>query len=347
MKNIKIPKSINMISSRILAKEAVKRGIKINHINNYQEEMAFLELSYKDHYEYILGSNISKTTVCATYAVKNKSITKSLLTRAEISVAKGKLFSKKNINEAYNFIDRIKYPVVVKPLDGAHGNLVFIGIKNKNDFNEKVKKIFQKHKYVLVEKEFSGKEYRFVCGRKRVFAVTYRESANIIGDGIHTIRELIKIKNQDPRRGEGHIYPLTKIKIDNSIKQYLKEQKREMEDILPSEKKIYLRKNSNLSTGGDSIDVTDQVHPELKKIAIKTICAISGLAYGGVDIMISKNISKKPTKNSYIVIELNPSPGLRMHHFPAVGKPRNVAKEVINILFPEMNERRYKDIRKV
>ena len=335
MKNTKIPKSINMISSRILAKEAVKRGIKINHINNYQKEMAFLELSYKNHFEYILGSNISKTTVCATYAVENKSITKSLLTRAKISVAKGKLFNKKNINEVYEFIDRIKYPIVIKPFDGAHGDLVFIGIKNRIDFDEKVKKIFQNHNYVLVEKEFKGKEFRFIAGRNKIFAVAHREPANVVGDGTHTIRELIKIKNQDPRRGEGHIYPLTKIKIDNSIKQYLREQKREMENILPSGKKIYLRKNSNLSTGGDSIDVTDQVHPELKKIAVKTIRAIPGFAYGGIDIMSNKDISKKPTKNSYIIIELNPSPGLRMHHFPAIGKSRNVAKEIIDILFPE------------
>ncbi|NOQ68181.1 carboxylate--amine ligase [Patescibacteria group bacterium] len=335
MKNIRIPKSINMISSKILAEETIKRGIKINHINSYQKEMAFLELVYKKHYEYILGSNISKTTVCATYAVENKSLTKSLLTRAKISVAKGKLFSKKNINEVYKFIDRIKYPIVIKPFDGAHGDMVFIGIKNKNDFNEKLKKIFQKHEYVLVEKEFKGKEFRFIAGRNKIFAVAHREPANVIGDGIHTIRELIKIKNQDPKRGKGHIYPLTKIEINNITKQYLKEQKIELEKVLSSGKKIYLRKNSNLSTGGDSIDVTDQVHPELKKIAVKTICAIPGFAYGGIDIMINKDISKKPTKNSYIVIELNPSPGLRMHHFPAIGKPRNVAKEIIDILFPE------------
>ena len=342
MKNIKIPKSLNMISSKILAEEAIRRGIKINHVNNYQKEMAFLELIYKNHCEYIVGSNISKTTVCATYAVENKSLTKSLLTRARISVAEGKLFSKKNINEVYEFIDRIKYPIVIKPFDGVHGDLVFIGIESKNEFNEKLKKIFQKHEYVLVEKEFKGKEFRFIAGRNKVFAVAHREPANIVGDGVHTIRELIKIKNQDPRRGKGHIYPLTKIEINNITKQYLKEQKIGLESILSFGKKVYLRKNSNLSTGGDSIDVTDQVHSELKKIAVKTICAIPGLAYGGIDIMTNKDISEKPTKNSCIVIELNPSPGLRMHHFPAIGKPRNVAKEIIDILFPETKGKRIK-----
>ncbi len=324
-----------MISSKILAEEAISRGIKINHINNYQKEMAFLELIYKNHYEYILGSNISKSTVCATYAVENKSLTKKLLTRVKISVVKGKLFNKKNIEDVYKFIDKIKYPIVIKPFDGVHGDLVFIGINNKNNCEKAINCILKKNNYVLVEKEFSGKEFRFIAGRNKVFAVAQRDPANVVGNGIHSIRELIKIKNQDPRRGEGHMCPLTKIKIDNRIKQYLKEQKKEMESILPFDKKIYLRKNSNLSTGGDSIDVTDQVHPELKMIAVKTIQAIPGLAYGGIDIMINKDISEKPTKNSYVIIELNPSPGLRMHHFPAIGKSRNVAKEIINILFPE------------
>ena len=107
-------------------------------------------------------------------------------------------------------------------------------------------------------------------------------------------------------------------------------------DYLPTKNgKTYLRKESNISTGGDSIDVTDLVHLELKKIAIDTVKAIPGLAYAVVDLMTNKDISEKPTKNSYIVIELNASPGIDIHHFPFKGKPRDVAKGIIDILFPE------------
>lgn len=324
-----------MISSRILAEEAIKRGIKVDHINNYQKEMAFLELSIKNHFEYIWGSNVSKTTVCAEYAQLNKALTKSLLFRSGINVAEGKLFNKNNIKEADNFINKIGYPIVIKPFNGEHGDLVFIGIKNKKDFEKKAEKILRKSQYLLAEKEFKGKEYRFIAGRNKVFAVAYREPANVMGDGIHTIRELIQIKNQDVRRGEGHISPLTKLKIDNIIKQNLAKQKKNLGYAPFKNEKVYLRKNSNLSTGGESTDVTDQVHPELKKIAVRTIRAVPGLAYGGIDIMTNKNISLKPAKNSYVVIEINSSPGLRMHHFPFKGKSRNVAGEIINLLFPE------------
>ena len=99
--------------------------------------------------------------------------------------------------------------------------------------------------------------------------------------------------------------------------------------------RIYLRKNSNLSTGGDSIDITDIIHPDFKKIAIKTIHAIPGIVYAGIDLMTDKDISKKPTRNNYIIIEMNLSPGIFMHHFPYKGRSRNVAKEIIDMLFPE------------
>ena len=333
-----VPKSIKAISSIILAEEALKRGIKVDHINYYQEKMAFLELSYGKHFEYLLGGKSSKTSAPASYAVENKDLSKSLLHRANISVAEGKLFHKSEINEANQFIKKIGYPIVVKKNDGSRGNLVFIGIKNQKDYNLAIKKILKKNNYVLIEKEFNGIEFRFVASRDKVFAVTNREPANVIGDGIYNIKELIKVKNSDLKRGEDYRSPLVKIKIDKTIKQNLFEQGININYIPNKGEKIYLRKedsSSTISMGGDSIDVTDQVHPDIKKIAIKTIKAIPGLAYAGVDFMTNQDISKKPTKNSYIIIEINSSPGIFMHYSPYQGKSRNVAKEIIDILFPE------------
>lgn len=331
-----IPKSIKVNSSIILAKEAKKRGIKINHINNYQKEMAFLELSYKKHVEYIIGQKSSKTSATASEAVENKALTKSLLSRKKISVAEGRLFDKDyEIDEIYRYIKKIGYLVVMKPFDGAHGNLVFIGLKNKKDCDEAGKKIIKKSKYILIEKEFKGKEYRFIATANKILAVTYRDPANVIGDSIHNIKELIKIKNSDPMRGEKNEKPLTKIKIDNITKQNLIEQNIKLNYIPTKGEKIYLRKESNISTGGDSIDVTDIVHPELKKIAVKAVRAIPGLAYAGVDLMTNKDISERPTKDSYIIVEINSSPGIYPQHFPYQGKSRNVAKNIIDLLFPE------------
>lgn len=324
-----------MISTKIIADEAIKRGIKVQHINDYQTEMAFVELSFGKHFEYILGSNISRTNVSGDYAVKNKALTKSLLIRKNISVAKGKLFCHKDREEIDNFVDEIKYPIIIKPYNGAHGDLVSIVINNNKDCKEAVNLVLRKNNYVLVEKMFQGEEFRIIASREKVFAVAKKEAANVIGDGLSDIKELVKIKNRDARRGVGHDSPLTKIKIDSSVKQNLLEQKIDLNYIPQKDEKIYLRKNANLSTGGESVDVTDQIHPELKKIAVRAICAIPGLAYGGIDLLTNKEISEKPTKNSYIILEINSSPGLRMHHYPSIGKPRDVAKEIIDILFPE------------
>ena len=321
--------------TRIFSQEALKRGIKINYIKKFQRDIDFMELSFKNHFEYIKGERSSKTSCIASYTLEDKAQTKYLLSRKKISVIDGQLFHRSEVSKAYKFIEKIGYPVVIKINNGAHGTLVFIGLNNKKDCKKAIDCILKKSKYVLIEKEFKGKEFRFIATAKKVLAVTYRDPANVIGDGIHNIKELVKMKNSDPMRGEKNEKPLTKIKIDNITKQNLAELKIELDHIPNKGEKVYLRKESNISTGGDSIDVTDQVHPELRKIAVKAVRAIPGLAYAGVDLMTNKDISKKPTKNSYIIIELNSSPGIYPQHFPYQGKPRNVAKGIVDILFPE------------
>lgn len=330
-----ITKNIQSFSTILIIEEAIKRGIEVAHINDYQREMSFLELSFKNHFEYIKGQNSSKTSCTAFYATENKALAKSLLLRAGINVAKGSLFHKEDAERLKKYLEKTSYPVVAKPLDGCHGKLVFIGIKNKKECNIAIQKIFKKNEYVLIEEEFIGKEFRFIASREKVLAVAFREAANVIGDGIHNIRELIRIKNSDPARGESNEKPLVKIKIDNIVKDYLNSQHISCDKIIKKGEKVYLRKNSNISTGGDCIGVTDQVHRDFKKIVIKAVRAIPGLAYAGVDLITNKNISEKPTKNSYIIIELNCSPGIDMHHFPSEGKSKNVAGGLLDILFPE------------
>jgi len=341
MKNhsTKITKNIRSLGTVLLVEEAIRRGIKVKHINKNQREMSFLELSYKNHYEYIKGQNISKTSFTAFYATENKAITKSFLSRSNIRTAKSKLIHRENIKELSEFIEKAGYPLVVKPFDGCQGKLVFVGVDTEEKCKKAIEEVFKKSKYALLEKEFKGEEYRIIASRNSFMAATNRVPANVIGDGISTIKELIEIKNDDPLRGgEDDSWkgkPLYKIKIDNILKDKLKKDCLKLGDVVSKDKQIFLRKNSNLSTGGDSVDVTDMVHPDLRKIAVKAVCAIPGLAYAGLDLMTNKDISKKPTKKSYIIVELNASPGIFMHHFPYKGKPRDVAKGIFDIFFPE------------
>jgi len=170
--------------------------------------------------------------------------------------------------------------------------------------------------------------------KRKVIGVINREPANVTGDGTHGIGELVEMKNRDPKRGDEHDSFLTKIKIDGTVIKKLSEQGLTPDSVPANGVKIYLRNNSNLSTGGDSVDYTDIIHPGYKKIAVRAVRAIPGLAYSGIDLM-SRDISEKPAPGSYIIIEMNSSPGLRSHHEPYSGKSRDAAKEIIDMLFPE------------
>lgn len=332
MNNLKTTKAL---SPKLLGEEAVKRNISVKHLNPHQDDASFLELNYKKHREFIVGQRISKTSLGAYWILENKELTKYFLRKNKIGIAEGVAFRKEEKPQIFNCCKKIGFPVVAKPIFGSHGKAVFVGIKNKKMLDMAIANILKDNDHILIEKEFKGKEYRFTASREKVLAVMYREPANVVGDGIHTIKELIKIKNKDSRRGDGYEKVLCKIKIDKTVRQNLAEQNLKLNSMLSKDQKIYLRKNSNLSTGGDSIDLTDATHPELKKIAVKAINAIPGLAYGGVDLMSNIDISKKPKKNNYIILEINSSPGISMHYDPIEGKTRDVAKDIIDILFPE------------
>ena len=175
--------------------------------------------------------------------------------------------------------------------------------------------------------------------KDKFVAAIYRIPANVQGDGIHTIKGLIEIKNKDPRRGAGHKKSLVRINVDSVVKEHLKKQKLRLSSIPKKDEIIYLRVNSNLSTGGDSVDVTDVIHPEVKKLAVKVIKVIPGLAYGGIDYL-TKDVTVAPTSRNYIVIEVNDSPMLSMHHIPYSGKERDAAGAVIDQLFPETKSKK-------
>ena len=328
-------KSIKSISSVLLADEALERGIAVKHLNPYQDDEAFLELDYKKHKEFIIGQRTSKTSLEAYWILENKELTKEFLRRNGISVAKGEVFRKDDSDKIIAYCEKIKFPVVIKPVAGAHGEDVYTNINNKKELKAVLKEVLKKNDYILAEKMFLGTEYRLIATRNKFLAATNRDPANVVGDGIHNIQELINTKNSDSRRGNTSQDIFVKIKIDDIVKSKLADAKMKLEDILPKGKKLYLRDNSNISTGGDSIDVTEKIHPDLKKIAVKTIRAFHGLSYGGIDLMSNQDISKKPTKKSYIVLEVNSSPGISLQHYPFKGISRDVAKEIIDVLFSE------------
>jgi len=309
-------KSIKFISSVLLAEEALRRGITVKHLNSYRDDEAFLELDYKKHKEFIIGQRTSKTSLEAYWILENKELTKEFLRRDNVNVATGKVFKKDDLDKIVVYCEKIKFPVVIKPVDGAHGKDVYTNINNKKELRVVLKEVLKKNDYILAEKMFFGTEYRLIATRNKFLAATNRVPANVVGDGIHNIKELIDIKNNDLRRGDDYRKSLIKIKFDKDALEILKKQKLRLTSVIKKNKTVFLRNNSNLSTGGDSVDVTDIIHQDIKKIAIKTIRSIRGLAYAGIDIMVSGSINEKPTKKSYIIIEMNSSPMISMQLFP-------------------------------
>jgi len=326
------------LSTKLILQEAEKLGIKWKAI----EGTEIIKLSFKSKNEYFHHQVSPLNSNLAIYCCKQKNVTKSLLKKADINVAPGFLINKTDSNEYLKQVfKKLKKPLVIKPQEGSHGDSVTVNINNFSDFEKIIKKTLNQIKEpslgVLAEEMFVGTEYRITATKNKIIGVANRVPANVIGNGESTIRQLIEIKNSDPKR-EDNFYNtgLKKIPINEETIWALTEQNLKLENIPKKDELIFVRLNSNLSTGGDSIDFTDEIHPSVKKIAIKTINAIPGLEFAGLDFMC-KDITKQQTKDSYIVVEINNSPGIFMHDLPFKGKNRHASREFLKLIFPELS----------
>ena len=220
------------------------------------------------------------------------------------------------------------FPCVLKPAKGAHGNRVFANIESLKELNEVLPLVFTRpgKKNILVEEFIKGKDYRFLVIGNKVSAVMERIPAHVIGDGINNIRELVKKFNQNPLVGERYEKPLCKIRLNGEVKRNLKKQKKELTYIPQKKERVFLRQNANISTGGIGKDVTDKVSHELKEIAVKA-ARVVGISITGVDIIYDESLDNP------CVLELNDCPGIDIHHYPILGRSREVASDIVEFLF--------------
>lgn len=275
--------------------------------------------------EYIIheGTISDANSLIAFWISNDKWMTRQFFQRNGISHAKGILLKDGYLSEALN---KVGFPAVVKPANTDHGIAVSVDIKNRKDLITAVKNAFKYASKVIVEEFFAGQEYRFLVIDDQVRAIALREPANVKGDGASTIKQLVDKKNEG--RGLDYTYPLLKIKIDEEVNRHLKALSLSPESILNDGEKIYLRSNSNLSTGGDSIDFTDDIPDFYKDMAVKAAQS-AGLKIAGIDIII-KDLKAVPSPENYIVVELNAPAMLSMHNYPYIGKNRHVEKYVLD-----------------
>ncbi|WP_336368735.1 bifunctional glutamate--cysteine ligase GshA/glutathione synthetase GshB [Avibacterium paragallinarum] len=324
------------LSTQALLFDLIQKGIKTEILD---EQDQFLCLQVGDHIEYVKNGNMtSKDSYISPLIMENKVVTKKVLHKAGFNVPQSMEFTSAEQAVAnYGLFEG--RAVVIKPKSTNYGLGITIfqqGVSNREDFAKAIEIAFREDKEVMVEDYLSGTEYRFFVLGEETLAVLLRVPANVVGDGKHSVAELVAAKNDHPLRGDGSRTPLKKIALGDIEKLQLKEQGLTVDSIPDAGRIVQLRANSNISTGGDSIDMTDEMHPSYKALAVGITKAM-GAAVCGVDLIIPDlHKPAEPSLQSWGVIEANFNPMMMMHIFPYSGKSRRLTLDVIKMLFPEL-----------
>ena len=321
------------LSTQAVIEDAIKNGIKVTVID---ENDQFIRLQYKDHIEYVKNGNMtSKDSYISPLIMENKVVTKKVLAEKGFRVPKG--YEVSSLEEAVQKFNYVRNkPIVIKPKSTNFGLGITIfknGTDSLENYSKAVNFALKEDKDILIEEFIEGTEYRFFVIEGKTEAVLLRVPANVVGDGRHSIRELVEMKNANPLRGDAKKTPLKKIELGEIEHLQLAEQGLNFESILENNEVAYLRENSNISTGGDSVDMTDEVHESYKKLAVDISNAMMAKVCG-VDL-ITPDIKKECNSDNYGVIEANFNPMMMMHIYPHSGKSRRLSLNVLKMLFPE------------
>lgn len=313
-------------STAALAREAIKRGIPLIRLG----EGSILQFGYGKYQQKVEATITGQTGCIGVDIAGDKVLVKQLLAESGIPVPFGGVA--RTETEALDIAARIGEAVVVKPFDGNQGKGVALNLETPAEIAKALEVALTISLKAIVEKYIKGKHYRLAIVGDRLVAASERIPAFVVGDGRHSIRELVDIVNMDPLRGEEHEKPLTKIKIDQIVLMVLAKKGITPDSVPRAGEIVCLRENANLSTGGIAVDVTDQVHPETIRLALRAVRLV-GLDVAGVDL-VARDIGIPLSADNGAVIEINACPGIRMHHYPAMGKTRNVAGAIVDMLFP-------------
>jgi cyanophycin synthetase len=313
-------------STRSLVDEGVRRGIPFLRLN----DQSLVQFGWGKFQKRIQATVTSETRHIAVDIAQDKELTLKLLADAGLPTPKSILC--RSEEEAVRASRRVGYPCVVKPYNLSHGRGVSLNLRDEQQVREAFAKVYEMTSYVLVEQFLTGSDHRILVINGEVVAVAERVPGHVVGDGAHTIAELVDITNSDPRRGVGHEKSLTRIEIDHQASRLLDQAGYTLETVLKDREQFFLRSTGNLSTGGTAIDRTDRIHPENAEIA-RRAAKVIGLDIAGIDF-ITSDISLPAREIGGGIVEVNAAPGFRMHVAPTEGKPRNVAKPVMDMLFP-------------
>ncbi|MFN0097400.1 MAG: cyanophycin synthetase [Gemmatimonadaceae bacterium] len=313
-------------STASIVHAAEKRDIPWIRLNN----QSLVQLGYGKYQQRIQATVTGRTSHIAVELASDKEETNKLLQTLGLPVPKQELVQ--SADAAARAAKRIGYPVVVKPYNGNHGRAVAIHLTSEDAVRAAFTAAQEVSRSVLVESFITGEDHRLLVVNGVLVAATRRTPGHVVGDGKHSIAQLVDVVNQDPRRGIGHEKVLTRLELDAQAERLLEKLGYTAATVPKAGEVVYLRSTANLSTGGTATDVTDVIHPDNAEMAVRAIQAI-GLDVGGVDFLC-KDITESYKKHGGAICEVNAAPGFRMHSAPSEGKPRDVAGPVIDMLFP-------------
>jgi cyanophycin synthetase len=313
-------------STASLVRAAERQGIPWLRLN----DQSLVQLGHGKYQQRIQATVTSRTSHIAVELASDKEETNKILATLGLPVPKQELVQSES--QAVRAARRIGLPVVTKPYNGNHGRGISIRLMTEEEVAQGYRIAAEHSRSVVVETFVEGDDHRLLVVNGELVAATRRTPGHVVGDGVHTIVQLIDIVNQDPRRGVGHEKVLTRLELDAQAQKMLALAGLTADSVPAADQAVFLRSTANLSTGGTATDVTDVIHPDNREMAERAVRAI-GLDVGGVDFL-SKNITESYRTIGGGICEVNAAPGFRMHVAPSEGKGRDVAAPVISMLFP-------------
>ena len=313
-------------STAALVRAAESRGIPWLRLN----DQSLVQLGHGKYQQRIQATITGRTPHIAVELASDKEETNRILGSLGLPVPRQELVQ--SAEQAVRAARRIGFPVVTKPYNGNHGRGISIRLTTDEEVATGFSVAREHSRSVIVETFLEGDDHRLLVVNGELVAATRRTPGHVVGDGVHTITELIDIVNRDPRRGVGHEKVLTRIGLDGQALQMLDRAGLTAGSVPEAGRVVFLRSTANLSTGGTATDVTDVIHPDNRDMAVRAVRAI-GLDVGGVDFL-STNIAESYRSIGGGICEVNAAPGFRMHVAPSEGTPRDAAGPVIDMLFP-------------
>lgn len=338
------------IDAYLLALCGWQRGLKLTFHNRRPMDVFFAENTIPNEFPgvvFSLSDGIDthtfyrtrgdKTSVDAINICADKVAFKQHLLAHSMNTPAGDVFNIKDTDEITCFAAELGYPIVIKPSAGSMGRGVHANIKNEDVLIQAIDDIrsnFPEYRDVIIESYFSGEDYRIYVVDGQVVAAYTRTPAHVIGDEIHTIRELINMKNEARLNN-----PNTRnkqIMINPSLKQYLESQNHSLDDIPSKDSVIHLTNIPNISMGGEPTDVTGTLSTEIKTAVVEAVKSIEGLPNVGVDVLVNH------ASNDFTIIEMNSVAVITSHVFPLEEVGIDVPEKILDYYFPNsVDNKRY------